>query len=246
MHVHELGGAGHRDFDHGLPTQPVVEVVGDQQQPFGPTKHRRVLFQVGQELVERVDRDQLDTRPGVEFGRRDAGKGPRHHRARPRVPVAVRRPERTPLPVQQHVIDRPGIHRHRTQRRHLRQRLLQAGPDLLLQRLHVPEEVAVPFDQGRLEAVHLGHVQDRSFQPAQHGTPAGGAQVEGQVACSPLTHSRVLVQLPGCSVRGPSADGSRTPGRPARGPGRHRDGDALRPPAARRRSRTPPVACARP
>ncbi len=91
--------------DH-LAGQPVADQVGDQQHPLG-----LVGEAVGGELIDRVERQELQAVAGIQVRERHAGVDALHARGRALVPVVERHAQHAVRP-HEGVVDRPRVHRH--------------------------------------------------------------------------------------------------------------------------------------
>ena len=149
--------------------EPVHQVFRDHQ------KIRRLLEASGQlirvQLIDGVEGLELDARPTVQFRKGHLLMRLRNHRFGTIVPVGVAG-KNGAVPVHQHVVDAPGVHRQAFDLRFLRQRQIDAFLHMALQGFHVPRQMAVLFRHAVGEAVYFLRADFPVFMPAQN-MPAG-------------------------------------------------------------------------
>ena len=192
MDVEQPGGRGVRDLGHPDAGQPVPEQVGDQQE--GPGGGQLGRSAIRRELVDRVERQELETGPGIELDRRHEGMNGGHSTLRPLIAVVVRvAEERAPL-VEQAVVDRPRVEPDADQAARRPDRLAEAQQDLAVEAQDVPMEAVRQSDRLVGEAVDLGQLQVARPDPPDHHSPARRAEIDGRD--EPADHRRKAAATP--------------------------------------------------
>ncbi len=107
--VHELRRGGVGVFGAEVAGEPVIEEVGDGDERVGGIEQARRLARGGEDLIERVDRHELDAGEGVDlFARDDAADG-FDHAIGAVVAVMIGVFEKLALFADERVIDSPGV-----------------------------------------------------------------------------------------------------------------------------------------
>ncbi len=167
-HVEQTRGRGVGHLGARLAGQPVADQVGDEQ-------HRGGLVEpVGQQLVDRVERQHLQPRHVVQLLRPDRAGHPLGDAPRAVVAVVHRVSQQRARLVEQPVVHRPRVDADGGDG----PGGAQAGQDLPVEAEDVPVEAARHPYGAVGEAVRLGQAEPVG-QVGQHHPAAGGAQVDG-------------------------------------------------------------------
>ena len=161
--VHHLRRRRARVFRPQVAGEPVVQDVGNRSQ-----LHRRVQQPRGgarrrDQLIERVEREELDPRDVVDARPRHAREDVLHDAVGPRVPVVVGIGQEVPVLPDQPVVAAPGVDADAFQAR-------PPGRDLLERPLHVqPEPGDVPIERAVHADRFVGETAD--FREPEHPRP---------------------------------------------------------------------------
>ena len=118
-----------------------MEEVGHHQEPFGEIENRAVIAAHRDQLVERVDRHELQAGRREDFFARDTSERLVHDAGRAGVAVVVRLAEQFAAFGEQDVVDSPGIDAHADRARAIGLRgFEQAVLNLAPEAEHVPAE----------------------------------------------------------------------------------------------------------
>ena len=187
--VDEAGGGGDRLLGGLAAGQPVAEQVRDQEEAV------RVLeVGFGRQLVDAVDRDDLQPADGVEPRRVDLLVDLLDRRLAARVAVGVRVAPQRAVRVEQAVVDAPGVDGQTGQHVGLPHRAAQAGDDVLVEPEDVPVHAVGQPDRAVAEPVDLGQLEGVGPDPAEHDPPAGRPEVDRGERSS--THRRNAAATP--------------------------------------------------
>ena len=178
MDVQQRGRRGVRDLRDADAGQPVAEQVGDEQHRPRGLERRRAAGRC--QLVDGVERQELEAGPRVELGARHDLVDWFHGRRRPVVAVVIRLPEQPPLLVQQPVVDAPRIDPDADRTVARPGDLAQSAEDLVVEPQDVPvEPVGQPHRVVR-EAADLGQLEGVRADPADHHPAARRAEIDGR------------------------------------------------------------------
>ena len=245
--VDELRRARHRRLGHFHTRELVEEVFGDEQARRRVPHDARLVADVGDDLRQCVQLEELDTRAVVQrFGSPSQLDRRGHPPRRPRIAIRVWSAQCRAVQIQRHVVHRPRVDRDRADGDAGVERLRDGGPDLRPHRLDVPVQMPVALDERRRESVQFLEPHDVALERAEHHSSARRAEIDRQVAragahrprpSSSITDAWVSRSTPPRAAPPTSARGS--PSRGTRAPDRvrHPDDAAPRQPAGARRSR---------
>ena len=175
--VQQSGGRGVGDLGTPFAGQPEGQQVGQQQGLPGPPPPRPALL--GGELVESVERQELQAADRVQLGRVHPGVHVVDDRLGPVVPIRDRLGQQPAVGAQQTVVDRPGVD---AQADDVRVTLGQRGePDqnLLVQAGQVPAKMPVRDGRPVGEAVHHLEVHSPVGPPPGHHPATRRPDVDG-------------------------------------------------------------------
>ena len=173
--VVERGGRGVGALHADGAGQPVGQQVRQQQQVLGRLQRRGPLRR--HQLVERGERQVLQPGRRVEPRRIDGRGDLGRHPLGAGVAVGVGVAQQGAVPVQQAVVDGPGVDADAVQRTGLGDPA-DAGQHLSVDAEHVPEQPVAHPHPAVGEAVHLLQVQRARTDRAGHDPAAGRAQVD--------------------------------------------------------------------
>ena len=189
--VETLAGRGIGEFADLAPRQQPVEQVGHHQEPLGLCEQPGVLLPHGNQLIQRVDRHELQPGAGEDLGPGHAQPRLVHHPGGPTIAVVVGQPQQFFARPQQHIVDPPGVDPDRLGLPPplggpFRQPLLDVPP----QRHAVPAQRVIPADRPIAKPVDLLQPDPPAIeQPGDHPT-ALRPQVHRQV--TPFSHLHTL------------------------------------------------------
>jgi hypothetical protein len=156
--------------------EPVGDQVRDQQQARRGVQ--QALVPIDRQLVERVERQELQAVGGVQFRRRnhladrlDALRGAL-------VPVVERRADDT-VTAQQGVVDGPGVDADADQVRLGRHRLAQPFENVAVELKNVPVQPVPGPNRHVRKAVHVLDLKPAGADPAEDDASAGRAEIHG-------------------------------------------------------------------
>ncbi len=179
--VEQLGRRGVGPLPRPPAGQEPGEQVGHHQEGFGHLQDRRVGQSHRQQLIERVERQELEPGDLVDPLARDPAEGRLEHAVRPRIAVVDRvAQQRIPAPDQAEV-DAPGVDPHAVEPRVGRGRFAEGDLDLFEEPGQVPVQGVEDPDRPVGEAVDLFEDDSLAVEFAQEPSPALSPQVEGQV-----------------------------------------------------------------
>ena len=158
--------------------QPVVQQVGNGDQRACGINQVRCLPARRVQLIERVDRQELDAGDGIDPVAAHALEHRFHRAAGAPVAIVVRVLEQVAALADERVVDAPAVDAD----------AIEAGPTVQLQRAPhlLPEMQDVPLQRPVLpygfvqEPVDLPDAEHTAVQRAEHGPSAFGAEIEGQ------------------------------------------------------------------
>ena len=132
----------------------------------------------GVQLIQRVERQELDAGDGVDLVGRDAFEHGLHDAVGALVAIVIRVLQEDALLADERVVAAPGVDADAVDRRGGRalHPLLDLEPDAQ----DVPVERAVLADRLVDEAVDLADVEHARAEPAEHGAAALGSEIERQ------------------------------------------------------------------
>ena len=136
--VHELGGCGVGVFGPEVPGEPEVEEVGDGYQRVGRVEQTRGSARSGEDLVERVDRHELNAGDGIDLFTRNNTADGFDHTVVAMVAVVIRVFEKLAFLADERVVDAPGVEGNA--REVLHGRMVESLPDLGPEAEDVPAE----------------------------------------------------------------------------------------------------------
>ena len=172
--VDQAGGGGDGLLGDLAAGEPVAQQVRGQQ-----AAARVLQVGLGRQLVDGVDRDDLQAVDGVEPGRVDLLVDLLDRRLAARVAVGVRVAAQRPVRVEQPVVDAPRVDREPGQLG-LAPGLPQPGQDVLVDPEDVPVVAVGQPDRAVAEAVGLGQLERVRPDPAEHDPAAGRPEVDGR------------------------------------------------------------------
>ena len=164
--IQALARAGVRVLGDGGPTQEVGEQVAHHQQPVGLGQLRVSRARHRQQLEERVDGHELDSRRAVDLLARDGREGQLGHARRARVAVVDRVAEQPAARVEKAEVHAPGVDADRCHGA-AGGRPAQARGDVAEQAQKVPVERAGKGHRDVLEAVDVLHRQAPAVEGAR-------------------------------------------------------------------------------
>ena len=132
----------------------------------------------GVKLVQRVERQKLDSGFRVDFFTRYALKDGVHDSIRASVPVMIRVFEKRATMIQQRVINAPRIDTDAVDRRN--RKAAESAFHLRPQALDIPAEGTVQLEGLIREAADLGHIQNAGSEPPKNRPPTLCAEIERQ------------------------------------------------------------------
>ena len=171
--VEQARGGGDRLLGGLPPREPVAEQVRGQQEAV-----RVLQVGLGRQLVDGVDRDDLQAVDGVEPGRLDLLVHLLDRRLAARVAVGVRVAAQPTVRVEQAVVHAPRVDRETGQHVGLAHGSSQAGEDVLVQPQHVPVDAVGQPDRAVAEPVDLGQLEGVGSDAAEHDPAAGRPEVD--------------------------------------------------------------------
>ena len=217
----ELGRGSVRTLPGQRAAESVVAQVGDHQQP--RRSFRPALPRLRDELVDRVERQELDARAAEDLRAAEERADLVHDSVGAVVAIADRVLEQLSLAVEEAVVDRPRIDADRLQpAAQLRRRgppAADAGPDPFEQPREIPSQMTGDPPWGVVETVRLAERQRRATDASDHRAAAARAEVDGKMEDG-RGHGKATLSRPRGAPRpaapGPPAGGSRSLGRSPR------------------------------
>ena len=176
--VDELRRRGVGELGRHLAGQPVVHEVRDGAEGDGGVDEPRRRAAGGVELIQRVERQELDAGDGVDLVGRDAFEDGFHDAVGALVAIVVRVLQEDALLADERVVAAPGVDADAVDGRAggALHPLLELEPDAE----DIPVERSVLPDRLVDEPVHLADVEHARAEPAEHGTAALGSEIERQ------------------------------------------------------------------
>ena len=171
--VDEAGGGGDRLLGGLAAREPVAEQVRGQEDAV-----RVLQVGFGRQLVDGVDRDDLQAVDGVEPGRLDLLVHLLDRRLAARVAVGVRVAAQPPVRVEQAVVDAPRVDPETDQHVGPAHGFPQAGEDVLVEAEDVPVRAVGQPDRAVAEPVDLGQLHRVRPHVTEDDPSAGGAEVD--------------------------------------------------------------------
>ena len=168
--VGELGGH--------LAGEPVVHEVGDGAERNGGVDETRRGAAGGVQLIQGVERQELDAGDGINLVGRDAFEHGLHDAVRALVTIVIGVLQEDALLADERVVAAPGIDADAVDGRggSALHPLLELEPDAQ----DIPVERSVLADRFVDEPVQLADVEHARAEPAEHGTAALGSEIERQ------------------------------------------------------------------
>ena len=156
--------------------QPVPEQVGQRQHPPHDRERRRDASRL--ELVDRVDRHELEAGARVEVCLRDPRVDPVHRRHVSRVAVMDRVADQDTCLVEHADVHAPRVDADAPQVGRDARRAPEPGQDLVVQPQRIPVQPVVELDRLVREAVDLLQRHPPARDPADDHAAARGAEVD--------------------------------------------------------------------
>jgi hypothetical protein len=181
--VEQLGGRRVGVLAGARPAQEQVAEVGQHQQPI--RRRRQPVADVGGELVDGVDRHELDAGAGEDRVAPEPGADVLHHAVGARVAVGDRLFEDPAAAVDQAIVHAPGVDADAgdwgAARRGRRAGRRHPVAEPLLETREIPSQVPGREPRSVGEAVHLLERERRPGRLADQGPAAARAEIEGDV-----------------------------------------------------------------
>ena len=179
----QLGGRRVRALAQQRTAQDVVAVVRDQQQVFG--RGGEPVAHVSPQLVQRVERLELDAGPGVDLVATHARADLVHGVACSSIPVADRFFDEPARAIEQCVVHAPRVDADRRERptpfAGAGVRALEPDPDTVEQALDVPPQVPRVFPRGIVESVDFVAKQAVARGAANKSPAAASPEIDRYV-----------------------------------------------------------------
>ncbi len=178
VRVHHLRSRGVGVLGDEVAGEPVIQQVGDSGQSVGGIDHRGSRAAGGEKLVERVERQKLDSGDGIELVTRNALKNGVHDSIGAGVPIMIRRFEQRAAFIEQRIVDAPSVDAETIERGN--RKLAETPLHLRPQALNIPAQRRLRRKGLIGKAADLGHVENAGSKAPQHRPPALGSQIERQ------------------------------------------------------------------
>ena len=178
--IQQSAGGGDRIFRQGFTGQHHHESIRHEEDFCAVPEIFRVILMIRKELIDCVERHQLDPGLGVKFFFRQDLMDVIHCRHEAGIPVAVRLPDGLAVPEKDHV-HAPGIDGEGADITVRRAGFFQPFLQLVGECGEIPVESAVFFIRMIGETVDFLQLQFAFFHPTDDRAPAGRAQVKCQM-----------------------------------------------------------------
>ena len=176
-----LGRRGDAELADLVAGQPIIEQIGDGQKGLGDLQLRRWLQDHGQELIERVELQELDAGLLEDLLARHAAERLFEHAVGAVVAVVDRVAEQRAAAVEQGEVDAPGVQPDAGDLAAvLAAGFGNAGFDVAPQAQHVPVQAVGQAHGAVGEAVHVGQCQPLAIKLAENCAAALRAEVESE------------------------------------------------------------------
>lgn len=167
--IEALRGAGDRRVGAFEARQAPVKEVRHEKEGRGAVEPAVAGVTVGEELIKRVERHELNSGAGEDLLARDDLKRTIHHAGCARIAVVMRGVEEPVGGVEQSVIHAPGVDPEAVELRAGGVRASQPFLDMLDKRVEIPVKVSSAFEGSVVEAVEFVEGHPAGAQCSQHG-----------------------------------------------------------------------------